>query len=132
MLKSIVLTETLGLGGLFLAYWLIAWNGLPSLLHLSSASFYARVIIVGFVGSLILFPLTPLFSFFSRRNEKEADTFASELTGKPDALASALVKLTRENLSNLHPHPFYAKFYYSHPPVVERIRRLAELNKDER
>jgi hypothetical protein len=35
-------------------------------------------------------------------------------------MATALVKLSRDNLSNLHPHPFYAAFYYSHPPVVER------------
>jgi STE24 endopeptidase len=39
-------------------------------------------------------------------------------------MASALVKLSRENLANLHPHPLYAKFHYSHPPVVERIREL--------
>jgi STE24 endopeptidase len=39
-------------------------------------------------------------------------------------MASALVKLSKENLSNLHPHPLYAAFYYSHPPVVERIREL--------
>jgi STE24 endopeptidase len=79
---------------------------------------------VGFAGSLVMFPLTPLFSFISRRNEREADRFAGNLTGQPEALASALVKLSRENLSNLHPHPLYAKFYYSHPPVVERIRSL--------
>ena len=41
-------------------------------------------------------------------------------------LAEALVKLSKESLANLHPHPLYATFYYSHPPVVERIRRLQE------
>ncbi len=124
VLKSIVLSETLAFVGIFLAYRLIAWNRLPGLVDLPSASFYSRALIVGFAGSLILFPLTPLFSFISRKNEREADRFAGELTGQPDALASALVKLSRENLSNLHPHPLYAKFYYSHPPVVERIRNL--------
>jgi len=39
-------------------------------------------------------------------------------------LASALVKLSKDNLSNLHPHPIYSKFYYSHPPAVERIEYL--------
>jgi STE24 endopeptidase len=24
----------------------------------------------------------------------------------------------------LHPHPLYAAFYYSHPPVIQRVRRL--------
>lgn len=80
--------------------------------------------IVGFLSSLATFPLTPFFSYLSRRHEREADSFASDLTGNPEAMSSALVKLSRENLSNLHPHPWYAKFYYSHPPVVERVRQL--------
>ncbi len=124
VLKSIIITEAMAFVGLFLTYHLVGWQGLPGLLNLSAASLYARISIVGFIGSLVMFPLTPVFSFLSRRNEREADRFASALTGSPDALASALVKLSRENLSNLHPHPLYAKFYYSHPPVVERIREL--------
>jgi STE24 endopeptidase len=122
--KRMVLTEAAAFLGLFITYYLIAWNGLPRMIGLENASFYARMVIVGFLGSLALFPLTPLFSYLSRRDEREADRFASDLTGHPDAMASALVKLSRENLSNLHPHPLYAKFYYSHPPVVERIRAL--------
>lgn len=124
VLKRIVLTEASAFLGLFLAYHLISWPGLPGLVGLPQASFYARVIVIGFLSSLVTFPLTPLFSCLSRRHEREADRFASDLTGNPEAMASALVKLSRENLSNLHPHPLYAKFYYSHPPVVERIRTL--------
>ncbi len=125
VLKSMILTEALAFAGLYMAYLLIGWEPLPGLAGLPAASFYARALIVGFAGSLIMFPLTPLFSFISRRNEREADRFASDLTGRPDALASALVKLSRENLANLHPHPLYAKFYYSHPPIVERVRSLS-------
>lgn len=124
VLKRIVMTETAALIGLFAAFRLVRWDGLPGLIGLEHASFYARVIIIGFLGSLATFPLTPLFSYLSRRHEREADTFAADLTLNPEAMASALVKLSRENLSNLHPHPLYAKFYYSHPPVVERIRTL--------
>ena len=132
VLKSIILSETIAFFGLLAAFYLISWDGVPGLVHLSQASFYARILIVGFIGSLVMFPLTPLFSFFSRRNEREADRFAIELTGRSDDLASALVKLSRENLSNLHPHPFYAGFYYSHPPVVERIRELRGQMTDSR
>lgn len=124
VLKRIIQTEAMAFCGLFLAFHLLSWEGLPRLIGLTNASLYARMIIVGFLGSLVLFPFTPLFSFLSRRDERSADRFASELTQRPDAMASALVKLSRENLSNLHPHPLYAKFYYSHPPVVERIRSL--------
>jgi STE24 endopeptidase len=133
VLKGIVLTEALALIGLYLAYQLVSWEGLPGLTDLSAASFYARTLILGFVGSLVAFPLTPLFTYISRRYESDADRFASDLTRRPEELASALVKLSSENLSNLHPHPLYAKFYYSHPPVVERIRALKERGtKDDR
>jgi len=124
VLKRIIFTEATAFIGLFIAYHLVRWEGLPGLIGLPQASFYSRVLIVGFLGSLVTFPLTPLSSYFSRKHEKEADRFAADLTGRPEALASALVKLSKENLSNLHPHSLYAKFYYSHPPVVERVREL--------
>ena len=44
--------------------------------------------------------------------------------GNPEDLATALVQMSKENLSNLHPHPLYARFYYSLPPVVERVHAL--------
>jgi STE24 endopeptidase len=124
VLKRLVLSEATAFCGLYLAYVLVQRDDLPGLLGYSELSFYARFMIIGFLGSLVLFPLTPLFSALSRRDEREADVFAAELTGHSENMASALVKLSRENLSNLHPHPWYAAFYYSHPPVVERIRQL--------
>ena len=42
---------------------------------------------------------------------------------------SALKRLARDNLANLHPHPLYAWFYYSHPPLTERIARLQGIGK---
>jgi STE24 endopeptidase len=126
VMKRIILTEMMALGVIFLAFRMLAWKGLPGLIGLEQGSFYARFAILGFVGSLLVFPLTPALSFLSRRHEWQADRFACELTGEPVNLAQALVKLSKENLANLHPHPLYAAFYYSHPPVVERIRRLQE------
>ncbi len=130
VLKRIVMTEALAFCGLYLASLLLNASWLPGLVGLSGASFYARVIILGFLSSLAMFPLTPLWSFLSRRDERESDRFAVELTGDGGAMASALVKLSKENLSNLHPHPLYAAFYYSHPPVVERIRSLRQQTTD--
>ena len=129
VLKRIVLSQALAFAGLFIAYHLLRWDGLPGLLGLQQASFFARVLIVGFLSSLITFPLTPLSSYLSRRDEREADRFAVDLAQDPGAMASALVKLSRENLSNLHPHPLYAAFYYSHPPVVERVRELKKIER---
>ncbi|MBP1752239.1 MAG: Ste24 endopeptidase [Geobacteraceae bacterium] len=129
IVKRLILTEVGSLAVLFAAFQLLQWGGLPGLIGLEQASFPAKLVILGFLGSLISFPLTPLGSWLSRRHEWQADRFAAELSGTPDALASALIKLTRENLSNLHPHPLYARIYYSHPPVVERVARLLEGNQ---
>ncbi len=124
VLKQIIVSEALALAGLYAAFHLFTWDGLPGLAGLEEASFAARSAIILFLFSVVLFPLTPLFSHLSRKNERAADRFAVEVTGNPAALADALVKLSRENLANLHPHPLYAAVYYSHPPVVERVRRL--------
>jgi STE24 endopeptidase len=61
----------------------------------------------------------------SRNFEREADDFALELTKAAEPMRSALKRLAADNLANLTPHPFYAWFYYSHPPLIERIERLA-------
>ena len=46
------------------------------------------------------------------------------LTGSGSDLAQSLIKLGKDNLANLHPHPLYASFYYSHPPIVQRVAYL--------
>lgn len=122
--KGLLLTETAALL-MFAIIFVLLGEGWPAgAAGLQGASFPARLTLILFVLSLAAFLLTPLASFFSRRHEREADRFSCELTGDPGALASALVKLSAENLANLHPHPLYACFYYSHPPAVERIAGL--------
>ena len=109
---------------LYLAFRLAPSATLPGLVGLETASLPARLLILGTLASVITFPLTPLSSYWSRRHEWQADAFAVALHPSPLDLANALKKLASENLSNLHPHPLYAAFYYSHPPMPERIRKL--------
>jgi len=126
--KRLLTMELVFLAACWLAWQLLAWDGLPGLFGLDQISFVGQVVLLGFLASLISFPLTPLSSVLSRRHEWQADRFALDLTGESLPLAQALVKLCKENLSNLHPHPLYAWFYYSHPPVVARIARLTGEN----
>lgn len=65
----------------------------------------------------------PLFSQISRSQEFEADAYAIEHTRSED-LASALLKLYRDNASTLTPDGLYVKFYYGHPPASERLARI--------
>jgi STE24 endopeptidase len=113
--------------GSYAAFLLVPSGTLPALVGLGEASFGARLVVLMALASAVLFPLTPLFAAWSRRDEREADRFAVDLHGKPRDLADALAKLGTENLSNLHPHPLYAAFYYSHPPLTERIGGLRAL-----
>ena len=124
--KRLAGMEAAGLVVFYAAFSLLTWGGVPGLLGLPQASFAAQTVVLAFLGSLAAFPFTPIGNWLSRRHEREADRFACELTGRPESLASALIKLSRENLANLHPHHLYARFYYSHPPVVERVRELRE------
>ena len=56
----------------------------------------------------------------SRNNEYEADNFAVQ-TYKKLPMIGALKKLSRDNLSNLTPHPLYEFLNYSHPSLSKRL-----------
>jgi STE24 endopeptidase len=71
------------------------------------------------------FLLQPLTSYYSRKHEFEADSYAAEQTNAND-LSSALVKLYQDNAKTLTPDPLYASFYESHPPAMERIAHLTK------
>jgi STE24 endopeptidase len=73
--------------------------------------------------ALIGFVFTPIMSFVSRHNEYAADEFGSKLGGKEN-LVSALIKLIQENKAFPKSHPLFAFFYYTHPPVLERLKEL--------
>jgi STE24 endopeptidase len=126
--KRLLWAEILALAGSWISFSLLNWPGLPGLLGLpADISLPAKMVVLGFIASLALFPLTPFSSWRSRCQEREADRFAADLTGRPQDLASALIKMSAENLSNLFPHPLYAAFYYGHPPTVERVGQLQAL-----
>ncbi|MBL6649273.1 MAG: M48 family metallopeptidase [Flavobacteriaceae bacterium] len=79
------------------------------------------------VFSILYTPISELFSIvfniFSRKFEFQADSFASE-TYSSNFLIEALKILSKDNLSNLTPHPKYVWWHYSHPTLSDRINRL--------
>ncbi len=126
ILKQLLFMGVASLFLLWLASHLIAWP-----LLYETFGFTQPIPVVGLLLCAALFgPLTilitPIVSAVQRRFEREADGFVSGLTGTTAPLISALKRLARDNLANLHPHPLYARFYYSHPPLTERIARLKE------
>lgn len=132
LLKYLIFSEVVALVVICVSFKTMGHDFLASLFSLQDNTFFAKVVILSFIGSIVSFPLTPLFHYFSRRHEKEADRFSYEITGSVQGMVRALIKLSKDNLSNLHPHPFYSAFYYSHPPALDRIRYLNKLEENKR
>ncbi len=127
VVKRLVVTEIVALISAYVAFMLVRSALLPQWFHLSHDSLMVKMLLLIFLGGLIMAPLQPLANWFSRGHERQADAMAVQLCGDADALRSALVKLSKDNLSNLHPHPWYAAVHYSHPPVVKRLQALDEM-----
>ena len=127
LLKRLIATEALTLLSCYAAFYLLSQGSLPALFGMESASLPAQLVLLGLLFSIPLTVFSPLGNWLSRSQERQADRFAAELTTTPESLASALVKMSNDNLSNLHPHPLYAAIYYSHPPVVERVLTLTAM-----
>lgn len=72
---------------------------------------------------LLSFVMMPIMGIMSRHNEFAADQTGADLGGKL-YLSEALKKLVTENKSFPLSHPLYRFFYYTHPPVTERLKEL--------
>lgn len=68
--------------------------------------------------------LTVLANAWSRKHEFEADAYAAQSTGTPEALATALKKLSSDHLSHPAPHKLRVVLDYSHPPLLQRLQAL--------
>jgi len=116
----------------YLLSFFLTRQGLFEAFYMEHVSIYAGLLFFGMLYAPLELILSIFLQLFSRRNELQADRFAAETTGESVPMIQALKKLSADNLSNLTPHPFYVFLNYSHPPVLERIRKLVELTADER
>jgi STE24 endopeptidase len=120
--------------GVFVAFAAIAWLarqewfyhafGFEHEVGFAAANVVPAMLLFALLAGTITFWVSPFIHSWSRRFEYEADAFTGATMGETQSLIQALRKLTRNNLSNLTPHPFYSSFYYSHPTLLERERAL--------
>jgi STE24 endopeptidase len=87
----------------------------------SGVSSYAALIVFTLWFGVFDFLLSPVSNFLSRRNEFAADRFAREQVGNASGLGDALLKLREKSHAMPLSHPLFSAFYYSHPPILERL-----------
>jgi len=113
---------------LFIFSLLINNANLSKALGVEIPNFHIGLVAFGILYSPVSFVLGIFMNLLSRKNEYQADEFAA-VHFKPEALASALKKLSVKNLSNLTPHKTYVFFHYSHPTLLQRLARLKKKKK---
>jgi STE24 endopeptidase len=126
LLKGLALAETGSLLFLFCGFQALGSHLLDGLFAIHVDTFFAKAVIAAFFAGICSFLLRPLVNGFTRRLETEADRFACDVEGRGETMIEVLVQLSKDNLSNLWPHPLYVLFNYSHPPVLRRISSIRE------
>ena len=90
---------------------------------LENLTVYSRFLMFYLVIGSYTFFTKPITSALSRKREFEADDFSFQFTDG-EHMISGLLKLTKDNASNLTPDPLYSSYYYSHPPIAERVASI--------
>jgi STE24 endopeptidase len=119
LIISVILT-----GIMLFLFSLVAGNpALSAAMGASSASFHIGLVVFGILYSPLSLATGLVTNYISRKNEFEADRYAGDYYDG-ESLATALKKLSVKNLSNMLPHPAYVFFHYSHPPLLQRLKKL--------
>lgn len=122
--KQVLITGVVSIAFFFLAAKMIEWDLMFETFGFSETPAYIGVFLTGILLEPVSVFISPAFCALSRRFERQADQYSVEILKTPKALSTALKRLASENLSNLYPHPVYALFNYSHPPLVDRIKSI--------
>lgn len=126
--KFLILSFITSLIGFWVLSLLINWEPLFSTFGAGAPAPHKALILLGLFSGYFTFWLTPITNLISRKHEYEADRFSVETTKESETMKSALLKLSKENLANLTPHPLYSFYHYSHPTTSERIQAIENVH----
>jgi STE24 endopeptidase len=118
---GLLLQSTLTLVGLYVAHVALGWG--VRVMGLAGLDDVAALPLLALVMGAFMAMSTPLINGFSRWREGMADEFALEMTGKPEAFVSVMVKLANQNLAQVDPERWVELLLYSHPAITRRIER---------
>jgi STE24 endopeptidase len=122
--KMIALSAVLMFAGFAALAWLARSPWFNTAFGFPPAQMAPSFLLFGLLSGLVTFWFSPLGNLLSRKYEYEADDFARKAMGGPASMIGALRKLAQKNLTNLTPHPWFSRVYYSHPTLVEREAAL--------
>ena len=122
--KGLVISALTTLLGFYALSLCLQWEPFFATFGVPTPSLHVGFVLFGLLSSVFTFPFNPIFKWFSRKNEYESDAFSVETTGDKESMKGSLVKLSKDNLSNLTPHPWYSFYHYSHPTTTERVRAI--------
>lgn len=134
VLKRMITMFVLSLAGFALLGWLSRqvwfYQGLGVNPNLNAPNDALALLLFMLALPVFMFFVSPVFAYFSRRDEYEADAYACQQAARED-LANALIKLYKDNSATLTPDPAYVRFHYSHPPASERLAAMAALRQSQ-
>jgi STE24 endopeptidase len=114
----------------FLLSLFLVSPGLYQAFYMTQQSIYTGLLFFGLLYTPIELVLSTVMQVLSRKNEYEADRFAADTIDEPRSLIDSLKRLHSTNLSNLTPHPFYVFLNYSHPPLLQRMHAIQNIQRN--
>jgi STE24 endopeptidase len=103
---------------------LIGWQPLYAAFGAGTLAVHKALVMVSLFAGHFTFVFNAVTNSLSRRYEYASDRFSVQVVGDKEAMASSLVALSRENLSNLTPHPLFSFYHYTHPTTLERVTAI--------
>ncbi|HUP38528.1 MAG TPA: M48 family metallopeptidase [Vicinamibacterales bacterium] len=117
---SVLVDMALAFAGLFAAH-LVLQRMVP-IVNLQGVADPAGMPILLLTAGTIGVCVKPLLNAVSRSHERRADSYALKMTANPSAFITAMKRLGQQNLAEDSPSKLVQAFFYTHPPINERLR----------
>ena len=112
----------------FLLSLFIENRGLFDAFRMEQISVYAGLVFFSILYSPIELVLSIAMNVVSRKHEYEADAFSADTIGSSEPLVNGLKTLSVSNLGNPTPDKLTVFLNYNHPPILQRIAALRQLD----
>jgi STE24 endopeptidase len=118
--SAVALDGLLTLAGFYAAHHVLQ-RAVP-FFGLQSASDPAGIPVLLMAAGALSLLVKPLMNAVSRSHERRADRYALRMTRNPSAFLSAMRRLGQQNLAEENPSRLVQAFFYTHPPIKDRLQ----------